>query len=154
MYKCPYQAGQEAVGSGSGSFPLFNIEDNFSGNRRGNSISIAVAISAVVSVVLLVGAGLAGGACHCMTPMFSLFPYGSFVMEHFDSVTLGLPLALLQFPIYVVVLTLVKETHWKLIVLGFLIALHVLAATFAWRDYCESQRTCFFVARYPTIRPT
>ena len=128
--------------------------DSLSGNRRGNSIIIAFAISAVVSVVLLVGAGMAGGACHCMTPMFSLFPYGSFVMEHFDSGTLGLPLALLQFPIYIVILILVKETHWKLIVLGLLIALHVLAATFALRDYCESRRTCFFVAPHPTTRPT
>lgn len=34
-----------------------------------------------------------------MTPMFTLFPYGSFVMMHFSSDSFGLPLALLQFPV-------------------------------------------------------
>ena len=77
-----------------------------------------------------------------MTPMYTLFPYGSFVMMHFSLDTFGLPLALLQFPVYVVILTLVNGTRWKLGVLLLFIVMHVSFATFALRDYCQSRRTC------------
>ena len=78
-----------------------------------------------------------------MTPMYTLFPYGSFLMMHFSSDTFGLPLALLQFPVYMLVLILVKGMRWKLGVLLFIVALHVFFATFALRDYCQSRRTCY-----------
>ena len=105
-------------------------------------IIVALILSAVASAVLLAGAGMAGGACHCMTPMFTLFPYGSFVMMHFSSDSFGLPLALLQFPFYAVVITVVKGVRWKVAILLLLIALHIVAASFSLRDYCQSRPTC------------
>lgn len=106
-------------------------------------IIVALILSAVATAVLFVGAGMAGGACHCMTPMYTLFPYGSFVMMHFSSDTFGLPLALLQFPVYVLVLILLKGMRWKLSVLLFMVMLHISFASFALRDYCQSRRTCY-----------
>ena len=114
-------------------------------------IIIVLILSAAATAVLFVGAGMAGGACHCMTPMYTLFPYGSFVMMHFSSDGLGLPLALLQFPAYVVVLSLVRGTRRKLGVLLLLIVPHVSFASFALRDYCQTRRTCF-LRRYPATR--
>ena len=110
-------------------------------------IIVPLLISAVASVALLVGAGMAGGACHCMTPMFTLFPYGSSLMMHFSSDAFGLPLALLQFPFYVVVLLLVKGVRWKIGVLLLLVALHIAAASLGLREYCSTRRTCFFTAQ-------
>jgi hypothetical protein len=110
---------------------------------------VSLIVSAAATAVLFVGAAMADGACHCMTSMFTLFPYGSFVMMHFSSDSFGLPLALLQFPVYAVVLTLVKGMRWKVGILLLLIALHVVAASFSLRDYCQSRRTCF-LERHPT----
>lgn len=105
-------------------------------------IFVALLLSAAATAVLFIGAAMADGMCHCMKSMFTLFPYGSYVMMHFSSDTVGLPLALLQFPLYVFIVMLVKGTRWKLGVLGFLIALHIAAASFALRDYCQSRRIC------------
>lgn len=44
------------------------------------SLSIALTISFVVSVVLLVAATILGGACHCIRPNGVLFPYTTFFM--------------------------------------------------------------------------
>ena len=104
---------------------------------------ISLVVSVVASVILLVGAAMADGACHCMTSMYSLFPYGTYVSMHFSVDSLGLPLILLQFPLYVLVVTLVKGMRWKIGVLLFLIAMHVLAASFSLHDYCQSRRNCF-----------
>ena len=116
-------------------------------------IVVALVLSIVGSVVLFIGAGMAGGACHCMKPMFTLFPYGSFVMMHFSSDTFGFPLALLQFPVYVLVVLLVKGARWKLCVLLLVVILHVAAVTFALTDFCRSRPTCL-LWRNPTNRST
>jgi hypothetical protein len=116
-------------------------------------IFVALILSAAATVVLFVGAAMAGGACHCMTPMFTLFPYGSFIMMHFSSDTFGLPLALLQFPLYVLVVVLVRGMRWKVGVLLLIAALHVAAATLALSDYCQSRRTCL-IRSDPTNRWT
>jgi|SRR6266404_5714248 len=113
-------------------------------------ILVVLILSAAATAVLFVGAAMADGMCHCSTSMFTLFPYGSFVMMHFSSDTFGLPLALLQFPVYGLVLTLVKGMRWKLGALLLLIALHVAAASFALRDYCQWRGTCFLRSD-PTI---
>ena len=99
-------------------------------------------LSAVGTVILLVGAGMAGGACHCMTPMFTLFPYGSFISERTSWESFGFLLLLLQFPLYVMIVTLIKGIRWKVACLVLIIALHILAAVFGFREYCQSRRTC------------
>jgi hypothetical protein len=88
---------------------------------------------------------MASGACHCMTPQITFFPYGNFVMTHFSSDNVGFPLVWLQFPAYALVLTLVKGVRWRIGVLLFLMVLHVLAATFGYRDYCDRRSTCSLV---------
>jgi hypothetical protein len=99
-------------------------------------------LTVVGTVILLVGAGMAGGACHCMTPMFTLFPYGSFITERTSWENFGFLLLLLQFPLYVTIVTVIKGIRWKIASLVLIIALHVLAAFFGLRDYCQSRRTC------------
>jgi hypothetical protein len=116
-------------------------------------IFVALIVSAAATAVLFIGAAMADGMCHCMRSMFTLFPYGSFVMMHFSSDTFGLPLALVQFPIYVLVVMLVKGMRWKLGVILLLTALHIGAASFAFSDYCQSRRTCM-LGRDPTNRWT
>src|SRR5262245_51395832 len=96
-----------------------------------NRTITALVVSAVAGFVLLVGAGMAGGACHCMTPQFTLFPYGTSLLERFGQ--FGLALALLQFPLYVFILIWVRGTGWKVGVLLLLIALHVAAASLGLR---------------------
>ena len=76
-----------------------------------------------------------GGMCHCMTAMFALFPYTSFVMMRMSWDSLGLLFALLQFPLYAVIITVVNGARWKVIVLLLILTLHILAASFALRDY-------------------
>jgi hypothetical protein len=92
-------------------------------------------LSTFGSIILFVGAAMHGGMCHCMTAMFTLFPYGSYVMMRmslsWDSV--GLLLALLQFPVYAVIITVVNGVRWKIIVLLLIIVLHLVAASFALR---------------------
>ena len=116
-------------------------------------IFVTLILSAAATAILFIGAAMADGACHCMTSMFTLFPYGSFVMMHFSSDTFGLPLALLQFPLYVLLVMLINGMRWKLGVLLLLTALHVAAASFALHDYCQSRRTCM-LGRDPTNRWT
>jgi hypothetical protein len=116
-------------------------------------ILVALILSCIGSFVLFIGAGMAGGACHCMKPMFTLFPYGSFAMMHFSSDTFGLPLALLQFPVYVLAVTLVKGARWKLGVVLLVVLLHVAAVSFALTDFCRSRPTCL-LWRDPTNRGT
>ena len=103
---------------------------------------LVLLLSAVSTIVLLVGAGMAGGACHCMTPMFTLFPYGSFITERTSWENLGFLLLLLQFPLYVTIVTMIKGVRWKVASLLLIVALHVLASTFGLRAYCQSRHTC------------
>jgi hypothetical protein len=103
---------------------------------------VALILSIVAGVLLFIAAGMASGACHCMKPMFSIFPYGSFAMTHFSSDTFGFPLALLQFPVYVLVVSLVKGTRWKVCALLLVVILHVAAVSFALTDFCRSRPTC------------
>jgi hypothetical protein len=105
-------------------------------------IFIALILSAIVTVALLFGAGMFDGMCHCMTAMFTVFPYGNFVLEHFSSETWGMLLILIQFPVYVLIVTLVKGVRWRLGVVLLLIVLHVAAASFALHDHCQSRPTC------------
>lgn len=99
-------------------------------------------LSFVGTIVLLVGAGMAGGACHCMTPMFTLFPYGSFITERTSWENFGFFLLLAQFPLYVTIVTISKGIRWKVASLILIAALHVTASYFGLRAFCQSRHTC------------
>ena len=105
-------------------------------------ILLALILSIVVSAVLFVGAAMYGGMCHCMTAMFSLFPYGTYVMMHFSSDSWGLLLTFLQFPAYVLLVMLIKGWRYRLAAAILFIALHGVAASFALHDYCQQRATC------------
>ena len=105
-------------------------------------ILIALVVSAVATAIFFVGAAMADGMCHCSRSMYTMFPYGTFVIMHFSSDTLGLPLLLLQFPVYAVSLAVTKGWRWRLCVIILLIGLHVVAASLALHDYCTSRRRC------------
>ena len=99
-------------------------------------------LSTLGTIILFVGAAMHGGMCHCMTAKIALFPYGRFVIMMIGWDSFGLLLALLQFPVYAVIITVVNGVRWKMIVLLFIVILHVGAASFALRDYCQSRRRC------------
>jgi hypothetical protein len=85
---------------------------------------------------------MAGGACHCMTPMFTLFPYGSFIAERTSWENFGFVLLLAQFPLYVTIVTIIRGVRWKIPSLILIAALHITAAYFGLRAYCQSRHTC------------
>jgi hypothetical protein len=99
-------------------------------------------LSVVGTVVLLIGAGMAGGACHCMTPMFTLFPYGSLITERTSWETFGFVLLLVQFPLYVTIVTIIKGVRWKVASLILIAILHVTTSYFGLGAYCQSRHTC------------
>jgi hypothetical protein len=91
-------------------------------------------LSVPFTIILLVGAGMAGGACHCMTPMFTLFPYGSFISQRTSWEYFGFFLMLFQFPLYVTMVAGINGKRWKTASVISIITLHVLAALFGSRD--------------------
>ena len=66
-------------------------------------------------------------------------------MMRFSWDSLGLLIALLQFPLYAVIITVVKGMRWKVVALVLVVVIHVLTASIALRDYCQSRRTCELV---------
>jgi hypothetical protein len=105
-------------------------------------IVVALILSIIVTVVLFFGAAAMDGMCHCMESMYTLFPVGSFVMMHYSD-TWGFPLTLVQFPVYMLVVGLVRGWRWRLGVAALILVLHIAAASFALHDYCQSRRNCF-----------
>jgi hypothetical protein len=99
-------------------------------------------LSVPFTVILIVGAGIAGSVCHCMTPMFTLFPYGSFISQRTSWEYVGFFLMLFQFPLYVTIVAGITDKRWKTATLMLIIALHFLVALFGVRDYCQSHHTC------------
>jgi hypothetical protein len=113
---------------------------------------ISLVLSAVGSVVLFAGAAVSGGLCHCMTAMFNLFPYGTFAIMKLGWDNLGLALALLQFPIYAVSITMIKGVRWKIILLLLFLFLHVVAASFVLKDYCRGRARCEVLPAHGRVR--
>ena len=56
--------------------------------------------------------------------------------------SVGLLVTLVQFPLYAVIVTLVNGARRRVIVLLLVIVFHVLAASLAVYDYCQSRRRC------------
>ena len=70
------------------------------------------------------------------------FPYGAFTTMTLSSDTLGFLLIAIQFPLYAVIIVLVKGARWRVIALLLVVASHVLAASLALHDYCRWRRRC------------
>ena len=96
--------------------------------RRLLSLLIALSISVVTTVVLFFAAGFAGGACHCMTPVSVLFPYGTFIGMRTSWENAGLFATIFQFPLYAIIVAIVGRWRWKLLALALILVVHSVAA--------------------------
>ena len=63
-------------------------------------IIVSLILSVLATAILFIFAGMAGGACHCMTMMYSLFPYGAVIGMRTSFEATSLLLILIQFPLY------------------------------------------------------
>jgi hypothetical protein len=88
---------------------------------------IAIAIGIILTVVFFALAGFFGGACHCVTPTAIFFPYAAIVfgITSWDSV--GLVLIALEFPLYAIVLIVVRGIKWWAISFAILLLGHTVA---------------------------
>ena len=86
---------------------------------------ISVLISIPVTILLLIGSGMAGGACHCATIITLLFPYGTILGTRTSWESTGFWLTLLQFPLYAAIVASVRNTRLMLVVM---LLLHAVAA--------------------------
>lgn len=72
--------------------------------------------------------GFLGGACHCMIPMMLFFPYGTIVVMRTSWQAVGIVLLILQFPLYVILLTSLSGRGRKGLALLVLLAGHAAAS--------------------------
>ena len=99
------------------------------------SLLIAIPLSGVVTVILFFAAGFAGGACHCMTPVSVLFPYGTFITMRTRFETAGFYSHVLQFPVYATVIAVPNGWRKRLIASIVVLVVHSLAAVGALTMY-------------------
>ena len=100
--------------------------------RLVRSLLIAIPISIVVTVVLFFVAGFLGGACHCMTPVSVLFPYGTFITMRTSYPALGFYLDLCQFPLYAIAIAIARSRRLAFIIV---LVVHTIAAAGALTMY-------------------
>jgi len=94
---------------------------------------VSLVVSAVMGVVLIVLAAMGDGMSHNSKSMYTLFPYGTIVSMRTPWSTLGTVLLFIQFPIYALILNLVRPLGWKAFALVLIIAIHVLTVVSAMR---------------------
>lgn len=92
------------------------------------SLLIALPISAVVTVLLVLASGFAGGACHCMTPVSIFFPYGTFITMRTSWEATGGWTTMLQFPVYAAIIALANGWRKRLVASLVLLVIHSIAA--------------------------
>ncbi len=96
-------------------------------------IFVALIISVVITAVLFIFAGMAGGMCHCMDSTFQLFPYGTIVTMRTSWENTGLFLTFVQFPLYTILVLITPTKRWKVIVAVILLVIHSLVAVWGLR---------------------
>lgn len=95
-------------------------------------ILIAAGIGVGVTMVAFVLAAMAGGACHCSSPVKVLFPFGA--LFGMGEGTLDFLLFLLQFPAYAVTIAVVSQRLngvWTALTLLMILGMHFVAALLA-----------------------
>lgn len=95
---------------------------------------IPILLGLLLTVVLLFVGAIAGGACHCVTPMTVFYPYSSIARGGFSWQTLSIILLGVQYPLYATVLAKAKG---KYRVFAFIIvfSLHIAAVQVGLRVY-------------------
>jgi len=91
-------------------------------------VFIPILIGIGLTVVFVLLGGLAGGACHCLTPTTIFFPYGTSVLQHTSRESAGFLLIALQFPVYSIILANVSRGRRRILTLLILFAVHGAAA--------------------------
>jgi hypothetical protein len=94
---------------------------------------ILIGIGLMVLFFLL--AGLAGGACHCVSPVAVFFPYSAIAWGAFDLQSIGSLLFFLQYPVYTLTIAKARSSNWKALAFLILLALHIAAVIPALRVY-------------------
>src|SRR3954453_1918129 len=74
---------------------------------------------------------LADGACHCVKPTIIVFPYAALALSR-SWESASLPLLVLQFPIYSILMAKTQGIRLKVLTLAIVVALHAVTATLAW----------------------
>ena len=92
------------------------------------SLLIALPSSAVVTLLLFFASGFAGGACHCMTPVSVLFPYGTFIIMRTSWEATGFYADILQFPLYAIVVAIANGWRKRLLAATVILSVHMIAA--------------------------
>jgi hypothetical protein len=69
----------------------------------------------------------AGGACHCMTPVSILFPYGTFITMRTRFETIGFYSDVLQFPTYATLIAVPSGWRRRLITAIIVLIVHSIA---------------------------
>jgi hypothetical protein len=92
---------------------------------------IGIVAGVVLTVVFFLITAFADGACHCVKPTIVVFPYAALALSRsWESVSL--PLILLQFPIYSILIAKVTGIRFRLLTLAIVLALHAVTVTVAW----------------------
>jgi len=89
--------------------------------------------SAVMGIVLLFLAAMADGMSHNSKSMYTLFPYGTILVMRTEWENLGLALSVIQFPVYALILNIVRPLAWKAIALVMIVAIHVVTVVLSMR---------------------
>jgi hypothetical protein len=94
---------------------------------------VSLIVSAVLGFVLMVLAAMGDGMSHNSKSMYTLFPYGTIVSMRTSWENLGTVLLFIQFPLYALIVNLVRPLRWKAIALVLIIAIHVLTVVLSMR---------------------
>jgi hypothetical protein len=89
---------------------------------------ILTSIAILLTVLLIFLGGFLGGACHCMAPITVFFPYGTIVVMHTTWRSFGFLLAILQFPLYAVIVASLKGNRQRTLALLVLVLAHTAAS--------------------------
>ena len=89
---------------------------------------IVIPISLVVSVLLLLASAFVGGACHCMTPISVVSPYGTFITMRTKFQTAGFLADIFQLPLYAAIITIMNGLRRRLIAVLIILIVHTIAA--------------------------
>jgi len=97
---------------------------------------VGLIVSFIAGAVLFDLAAMADGMSNSMNAMFTLFPYGTFVFVRTSSEnTGGLVLTFIQFPVYVLVVMILKGKRARIAAVLVILALHIVIATVELRSY-------------------
>ncbi|MGI8836314.1 MAG: hypothetical protein ACR2H4_06710 [Pyrinomonadaceae bacterium] len=96
---------------------------------------IPIVIGILLTMLLALLAGFAGGACHCETPAVLFFPYDSVVRRALSSDLIASFLFFVQYPVYALLLANLRNGPRKAIVIAILLILHVSLALFGLMAY-------------------